>query len=259
MFLKGLVYLSFGQLVFILCGFTLNFGLARYFGPELFGTYSIVISILVWVKFFTISGIPVGLQKFIPGNLDKVYNIKKSTIKIQIIYSSIVFLSLYVGSTYIAKIFNQPSLAVYLKIVSFDIIFYSMFRYFVGFQNGLQRFNYQSTIVIFYSICKLIATFLLVFLGFSLKGALVGNIIGSFIACLIGFKFAKIKKTNSIFNIRRIIYFAIPNVFYSVLFNLFYIDLIRKMTINYVLFFINKNYILRQYFRQRHPMEHIIH
>ena len=91
MFLRGLIYLLIAQTVFSLCGFAIHFGLARLFKPELYGTYSVVISILTWVQLFVISGIPVALQKFIAEESKAAYTLKSMAVRIQVVYSFIVF------------------------------------------------------------------------------------------------------------------------------------------------------------------------
>ena len=78
MYLEGFIYLLVSQAVFIVCGFVTNFVLARYFGPELYGTYSVVLSLLTWVQLFVMSGVPFALQKYIAEQTEKAYSIKKN-------------------------------------------------------------------------------------------------------------------------------------------------------------------------------------
>ncbi len=222
MFLKGLIYLIISQAVFVLCGFATNFWLARYFGPELYGTYSVVISLLTWIQLFVMSGVPFALQKFIAEQPEKAYAIKRVAIRVQLIYSSVIFLIFFILVQFIAHLFGNPQLVFYLRIVSFSIVLIGLYRFYLGFQNGLRKFRIQAIIVISYAVSKLLAIFGLVLLGLSLTGALIGTVVGSFVGYLVGIHFSKTKRIKSKFNVKKLINFALPNIIYIVLLNFIY-------------------------------------
>ena len=49
-------------------GYAVNVGLARLLGPADFGTFNVVMSLLLVVQLFVITGIPIALQKFVAEN-----------------------------------------------------------------------------------------------------------------------------------------------------------------------------------------------
>lgn len=226
MFLKGFIYLISGQIIFVICGFGINFGLARLLGPELYGAYGVIISILLWAELFVMHGIPIALQKFLAEQSSIAYMVKKVAIKIQFVFSGLVAIALFFGSSFLADFFNDPKYELYLKIVSSDILIFGLYRFYLSFNNGLRKFKNQAIIVSCYAVGKLSATFLLVFLKFSLIGAFLGSITGSVIGLITGILLSGIERNRTNFDFKRFIDFSVPNILYAVSVNLlFYIDL----------------------------------
>ena len=221
-FFEGLIVLIISQTVFVVCSFITNVGLARIFGPETYGTYSLVNSILTWAQLFVMSGIQFALQKFVAEEPHHAHAIKRTGFRIQLVYSLVISVLVLGFSKSIANLFQDPGLVPYIRIVALNVFIFGLYRFYIGFQNGLRQFRTQAFIVIGFSVVRLAAIFTLVFLGFSIPGALYGTMIGVTAGMMIGMAVSRGKAGDERFDIRRLLRFAGPNVVYIVLVNVIY-------------------------------------
>ena len=225
-FIEGLFLLIVSQTVFMVCGFITNLGLARIFGPETYGTYSLVNSILTWAQLFVMSGIPFALQKFVSETPEAAHSIKRIGLRIQSIYTLLVSVLLFGFSTLVAKLFQDSNLEPYIRIVALNVFIFGLYRFTIGFQNGLRRFRIQALIIIVFSVVRLAVIFILVFAGFSIRGALLGTIVGVMAGLSVGIWFSRGKSEGASVDVKRLLRFAVPNIVYVVLVNvIFWLDL----------------------------------
>ncbi len=223
---RATILLMTSQVIFLFSGFLINSGLARIFKPIDYGTFGLVMSILVIVELFVITGIPEAIQKFGGERPEVMSKLISKTLPWQIVYAIIVFLIFWLIAPLLSNIFGDSELTFYLRIAGIDIIIYGLYKYFLGVQNGLHRFFHYTILGITYSLAKLAAILGLVWLGFSISGALVGNIIGSVLALILAFMFSRVPESEVELESRSYTSFVIQNVFYFVGLNLFFsIDL----------------------------------
>ena len=82
-FKKGTIYLILGWTTQLCAGYFLNFWLGRKLGVEGYGTYGVVMSILLWIEVGVISGLPTAIQKFVSANESRALSIMKAAVRIQ--------------------------------------------------------------------------------------------------------------------------------------------------------------------------------
>lgn len=213
---RATILLLISQLFLLVSGYSINVGLARMFGPEDFGTFGVVMSFLLVVQLFVITGIPIALQKFIAENYWASKLLFRKTIPWHLLYSFGVWGAFWLGAPFIAMWFSDSSLTLYLQIASFDIIFYGLYKYYLSLHNGLHAFGKQTIAGIAYSISKVAAIFGLVFLGYSLKGAIVGNMLGSVGGLIVGLLLIRFPEVKDKLENVAFFKFAFTNVFYYV-------------------------------------------
>jgi stage V sporulation protein B len=174
------------QGVFIVSGYVIHVGLARYLGPARYGIYGVVISLLVWIEMAVINGIPTAVEKYVAEG-SSVPHIRRQAIRIQLLYSGTVFILILALSPLLADILGDPRLGMYLRIAAFDLPVYALFYLYLGLINGMRDFGKRAIGMVVYALSKVTIILILVALGFSLVGAFVGNILASsmgFIAVL---------------------------------------------------------------------------
>ncbi len=204
---KGTFYLTFSSIIFLVSGYLINILLGRFLGPENYGLYGIVISLVTIINLAQNSGLPFTVSKYVSSESDKEEAIYRTGFYLQIastIFASILFFFL---SGVIANLLKDPGLASYLQLAALIFPFYGTFALLTGYYNGLHKFGTQALLHITYSILKIITIIILAYY-FRLFGVIIGFIISPLIALLI--KFHIPKRTNINFSYKKLIAFSIP-------------------------------------------------
>lgn len=226
MLARGTILMMLGQASFLLSAFAINFGLARILGPHDYGTFGVVMSVLIVVELFVITGIPELMQKYGGEVPEKMYLLVRKTLPWQVGYALLLFGLFWLAAGWIARALGDPSLTYFLRVAGLDIVFYGLFKYYQGLQNGLHRFEKHAVLGICYATSKVAAIFTLVLLGFSLTGALVGNMLGSVGGLAVGLWVTRIPKATGELDPIPYVKFVVPNVLFFVgLYLFFCIDL----------------------------------
>jgi len=222
-FKKGTIYLILGWTTQLCAGYFLNFWLGRKLGVEGYGTYGVVMSILLWIEVGVISGLPTAIQKFVSANESRAMSIMKAAARIQFWYITIIFFLSFLAAPLIAEGLKDSNIAFYLRIAVLDVWIYGFFFMILSLQNGLHRFGIQAILIGVYGISKLAFVILLVSVMGSVTGAFVANMVGSAVGLGIGLWFvrtAHIQKESSGFEIRVLLKFAAPVALFSIVINL---------------------------------------
>ncbi len=227
---RGTLLLMMGQMVFMASGYAMNIFLARRLGPEELGLFGIILAILVWVELFVINGVPTAMQHFLPEAKYDARSIVKQGVKLQGLYCLIVWALFLALAPAFARFFHDDRLTVFFWIASIDIVIYGLYWLFVGILSGRRKFAWQAVTTTAYALGKLAAVVTLVMLGMGVKGALIGNWLGSLVGVLIGLRFwqTQFNEHGSRPAIKRgtLLAYARPIIVYTIIMNLLlYLDI----------------------------------
>jgi len=213
--LRGAIWLGIAQGIVSLCAFGVHIVIGRLWGPEKFGLYIVVMTILVWVEVFASVGIPTAVSKFIAEDETKSSVILKKAIKMQLFFAGLVFLVFFFAASPIGVILNDKRLPFYLRLAGIDIPIMGFCVLSRSVLAGQRRFGEQSIAVSSYGLSRIGFILLFVFLGFSLSGALVGNIIASIVGLVVAKHYIHFtKRITENFDGYKIVKFAVPIIFY---------------------------------------------
>lgn len=179
---QGTIYLLLAQAFFVLSIYLLHATLARAFTPAEYGLFSVVMAILTWVEITVNTGIPSAIQKFLAEDTRMASAIEGRALKLQGLNAGLILILLLSLAPFIAAIFRDQSLGFYLRLAALDIPILAFYALFRGVLNGFQAFAQQAITIVTYATTRLGAIVLLVFLGFSLAGAFIGNVLASLVA-----------------------------------------------------------------------------
>ena len=210
--------------------------IARYFGPEVYGLFTLSLTITTF--FITISafGFCDGLTRFIPQlrakdkNNEISYLIKK-TAKVFLITGILSSLILFFLSDFIAvNIFHNPELSILLKIMSIGLIFSMFVNLFTSVLRGFEKIATFSFIMnIFQNFVRLVVLGILILIGFTHSTTVVwsfviGSILTFFISSIItSYQIPKSKSIISNSNIgKEFTSYSIPLMFYGLFATIFY-------------------------------------
>jgi predicted AlkP superfamily phosphohydrolase/phosphomutase/O-antigen/teichoic acid export membrane protein len=219
---KGALYVSLGQAAFLLSGYALQMILARLLAPSSFGVFVVVMNVLVWIEITVNNGVPSALQKFLPDQSWSEASVRQAAARCQVLISLVVFAALFAAAPLLAQLLRDPSLTAYLRLAFVDILAMGAYAYYRGVLNGWRAFRQLAATITAYALTKLLISSLLVYLGFGVQGALIGNVASSLGGLAVGFLWIRRRPTLSGearplngLNERQILAFVLPTILFT--------------------------------------------
>lgn len=180
----GSIYTMISRLVILACGFAVTITLARHLGPDLFGVYSVILSLLVWVEQTVSMGIPSVYRKVISEDPASTPSVLAAVKRYSLPWCLGVTAIYCVLSPLVAWGMADWRLVVLLLVSSIDIPVFGLYATYMGVLNGRGRFFSQSLLAVVYAVSRTLVIAGAVVAGFGVVGALVGNGVGSLLGLL---------------------------------------------------------------------------
>jgi O-antigen/teichoic acid export membrane protein len=240
---KSSIFVFIGLMLSKVFTYVYRFVIARYFGPEVYGLFSLSVMVLLWFILFFSLGLNEGVLRFIsfyrgknePEKIKYIFRLGKYFLLSSGVLAGIV---LYFLSDFIAiSIFHNPNLAIFLKIISISIPFYTVAYELLSVIQAFERIKIHSFISDFLrNFVQLIALVALIFLGIKTNSVIFSYFFGILIIFLLAYGYCRCK-IPEIFkkcelskslksNLRKeLFYYSIPLTFSGILCGFFsYID-----------------------------------
>ncbi|MDB5178657.1 MAG: rane protein involved in the export of O-antigen and teichoic acid [Patescibacteria group bacterium] len=210
---RGVMYLGVSSIFFMLSGYLINILLGRHLGPELYGAYGVLMSLMTTMNIMQVSGMPQAVSKFTAEDEDNSEAILRSGIMIQLWSTLVIGLTFFVSAPLFAVIFKDPAFTGYMRALSLVFPFYGLFALYGGYYNGRHNFKRQAIINSTYSVVKLGLVVGLA-LASGLYGAIAGFVMASLFALIGAFHRPK---TVRRFPYRPLILYSLPLIGFAVL------------------------------------------
>jgi len=217
---KGTLYLLIAQVIFLATGYATQIALGRFMGPELYGVWGVVLGLMSIVMLIPSSGVPIAVSKFISCNEKSAGSILKESLKIQLALCAVIFLIYFSSAGLIATALSDERFIFYVRLTSVSIFLVGIGSVYSGYLNGVRHFGKQSLVSIVQSLTKLTAI-LLVVLGLGVLGAVFGYLLSYLASLLLALWFSRLVTGDGKFEWRKILYFSMSVIAYSVFSNLF--------------------------------------
>lgn len=215
--IKGTILLTVATFIFAIAGYVINIWLGRNLGPEVYGLYGIVIAVWTFVNLIIVSGIPSAVTKHISADEKQRDSILKTSIGLLITFSIIISSAYYSMAPILGAIFNDSRLVPYFRLSAFIIPIYSLHAIYVSYYNGLRDFVRQSLIASIYPIAKVAFVIGLAKI-YGVAGAILGFIAAPFFTLFFSFKLPK--QSAPPFPLKKLIFFSVPIIGYTLFFTL---------------------------------------
>ncbi|MFH0979274.1 MAG: flippase [Candidatus Woesearchaeota archaeon] len=212
---RGALYNFAARAVLVLTGYATAAVLARKLGPEQYGIYGVVTSLVFVVTVVLMTGIEQTTSKFISEKPKDAKAISYQMLKLQIGIGVAATIAYFLLSEPLATVLNDKSLVPYIRYTSLLIIFQSLFSVFTGYLNGLKKFKQQSLLNISYSVIKAILVIGFVLAGYSVVGALAGFVLSTAIGLGISFLLFSPGRHEPVTTNKKILGFGVPIVLFS--------------------------------------------
>ncbi|MCW4024566.1 MAG: flippase [Candidatus Bathyarchaeota archaeon] len=189
---KGSFHMFWGLVVSTLISSIGTIFIARLLGSDLYGLYTIVLTVPPIFQVLRDWGVNSAMVRFVAqyraeGRVDEVRSVFLTGVLFEVTAGLVLSLFSFVSADFLATvIFHRPLIAPLIQIVSFAIFASGLISAATAAFTGYDRLELNSVMLIFQNIFKTAIVIILVFLGFGTSGATVGYTIGTFIAALIG-------------------------------------------------------------------------
>ncbi|MBI2673327.1 flippase [Candidatus Woesearchaeota archaeon] len=186
---KGAGFVFFGLIISKILGYAYRLIVARL-GPEEYGLLSLGLAIAGILTTISLFGLDAGILRYVANfrasnENEKIRGSILSGIKLSTYFSLLIAFLLFVLSDYIAlQFFHEPRLSVIIKILAITIPFDNVRTIIVSALRGFERAEYDIySRAITENIVKVIATLILIYLGYGVFGATIAvsiSLISSF-------------------------------------------------------------------------------
>jgi O-antigen/teichoic acid export membrane protein len=210
---KGAAYLSLSSIVFMASGYLINVWLGKTLGPESYGVYGIVITLMSLINIMQTAGLPQAVSRFIAGKDDTPHNILSTAIRVQVLSTTFLTLIYIIVAFPLSALLKDKDLLPYLILSAAVLPFYGLFSVYMGYYNGQHFFRRQALMNNVYSIAKLVFVFLLT-IKFKLYGAIAGFIIAPLAALSFGVQDIPSLKSN--YPWKKLFNFSVPLVGFAI-------------------------------------------
>jgi len=187
-----------------------RFTIARTFGPEIYGVFSLAVAIFTIFTLFALFGFDRGVLRFVSlyrGEKDpqKIKYLLSFSMKFLFVSSIIAAIVLFFSAETISlKIFHNIDLVFFLKVFSFVIPIFIFSVFYLSIIRAYEKISWYSFILnILQNVLKPVSLLILLFLGIGLGSisysysiSILGMLIASYIFCK--FSFPKIFKPNTL-------------------------------------------------------------
>ncbi|HEY3317551.1 MAG TPA: oligosaccharide flippase family protein [Coriobacteriia bacterium] len=184
---RGTILGITGQAWHLVTALVLYAFLARRLGPADFGRWKLTLSVLTWFELFVNSGLVKVAVKRIAESPEDRPTLTRGAYLGQSFLAAVLFAAALIGAGPIAATLGDPTLAFLLRVSALDIPLYAAFMVAASVLLGVRRFERQALGMAVYSAAKLASIGVLVYVGFSVPGALVGNALSSLVGFAVTF------------------------------------------------------------------------
>jgi len=221
-------------------GYIYRIVIARYFGPDAYGLFSLSIAIVGLLVIFSLMGFSEGIVRYISfyrgkNEINKIRYLYRFTFLIVLLSSVSISLILFFSSKYVStSLFNNDGLLIYLKIFSFLIPFWAFAIFFLSIMRSFEKIKEISIIdSILQNIFKVAILLLLIFFGLNSNAIIFSFFFGVFATFILSYLYCKFElsqiflKTNLLKSMRHrifidVISYSVPMLFFGVMISLFY-------------------------------------
>jgi O-antigen/teichoic acid export membrane protein len=182
--LSGSLYVFLGEALIFPTGLITTAFLTRQLGPADYGLFTLASTLIAWVQWTITSIFARATIKFV-GEVDDWRPIGTTVMRMHLLVSCSVMLLVWLLAIPIAELMGEPQLAVYLWLFSLDIPLFSLTGGHRDILVGIGDFKQRAISAAARWIARMLLIVLLVSLGLSVTGAILGSIGASLVQLIV--------------------------------------------------------------------------
>ncbi len=183
---RGVVFIAFAKLYFMVAGYAIYFILPRMLHSEvLWGNYLLVIGLVSVIDNVLVTATIQAVSKFTAEDESQANAVKRAALKMQLFLGGSIAIAYVAAAPLVARWEKDASLTTLYQLSAGIMFCYSFYAVFVGSLNGLRRFGGQATLDVTFSTLRMGLILGFVFLGWGVFGA-VGGFVTAAAIILVG-------------------------------------------------------------------------
>jgi O-antigen/teichoic acid export membrane protein len=219
--LAGTLRVFLADMMILPTGLLTTAYLTRRLGPEGYGLFILAATVVAWVEWSVAALFSRTTIKFVSEARDW-RPVGAAVVWLHLLTSAGAMLLLASLAGPIAALLHEPHLAGYLRLFSLDIPLFSLAQAHRNILVGIGGFRERALASAGRWVTRLLAIVVLVQLGFSIPGAIVGSIVASFVELLIGRVYVRPSMWRPAgFSVRPLWGYAVPLLFAAVSLRMF--------------------------------------
>src|SRR6202162_2910339 len=219
--LAGTLRVFLADMMILPTGLLTTAYLTRRLGPEGYGLFILAATVIAWVEWSVAALFSRTTIKFVSEAQDW-RPVGAAVVWLHLLTSAAAMLLLTLLAGPLAALLHEPHLAGYLRLFSLDIPLFSLAQAHRNILVGIGGFRGRALASAGRWVTRLFAIVILVQLGFSIAGAIVGSIAASFVELVIGRIYVRPSMWRpAAFSVRPLWGYAVPLLFAAVLLRTF--------------------------------------
>jgi len=215
---RGTAHLMAAQAVLLVSGFVISIILARGLGPEAFGVYGVVMSVLSWLERTLHAGIPGATASLLAGDPTSAKGVERTARVLFVLWSLPLFALLWLLAPVLSDSFGMAGGTPVFRIAAFNIPIMAVIMAYAGILNGRHQFAAIAGIQMIQSLAKLGAILLLLLvIGLSVNRVFIAHVAGALLPAVIAvLAYPLIGAPASLTMAKAILRIALPLAIFSV-------------------------------------------
>ena len=189
--IRGTIYMSLTEAFVLVSRFVTAVFLARFLGPTSFGLFMLTATLVIWLEWCITALFSGATVKFV-GETSEWECVGSLIVRLQSISGLIACLLLLLMAEPLARVLREEALAGYLRWYAIEIPMFGLARAYSNIIIGRGFFKERALIGAVHSAARMAIIVVLVGMGLSVKGAIMGSVTASVIELVMGRLYAQI-------------------------------------------------------------------
>jgi O-antigen/teichoic acid export membrane protein len=182
---RGVLQGVAGRSIGFACAYLATIVLARRLGPEAYGLYGVVVSVLLWIEQTARFTVPPAAAKLIPEDPARSSAVQGTALVLCSLLFFALFVAFWLAAGPLATLFGLPEGGTWLfRVAALDLPIFGVYVAYRGVLQGQHKFLDLSIADVLYTAGKLLAVVALLALSLSVTSALIANVAASLGALL---------------------------------------------------------------------------
>jgi len=182
---RGTVAMVAGQAAYFVIGYAVVVVLAREMGPALYGSYGVIMSVLVWVEQSGRHAFQTSVSRMVAVEPSRGDSVLRAAVCLNLFVNAGLYLGFWLASPWLARWFGIVDADWYFRVAAIDLPFFALYSTLQGVHQGHRRFYQLALANALYAAAKLVGVVALSRGGIEVVEALAVNVVASLAGILV--------------------------------------------------------------------------